>query len=74
MRRFSDETGSPWDATLGRESWGTFVILFTRATGGEVRKAVLAAETMLDAQQELEALAEQELRGRLATSQPWTGG
>lgn len=71
MRSVKDEQGSEWDVTVGRESWGTFVLLFSRATGGDVRRSVLAAEGMLEAQQELDSLAEDELRERLAAAQPW---
>lgn len=72
MRRFSDDAGQTWEATVGRESWGTFVILFTGPTGAGPRTALLSAESMLDAEQELEALSEHELRARLAASQPWS--
>jgi hypothetical protein len=71
MRRFADDGGQEWDAAIGRESWGTFVILFTRAAGGEVRKTMLGSENMLEAQRELDGLTDQEMRGRLALSQPW---
>jgi hypothetical protein len=71
MRRFVDPAGEAWDAAIGRESWGTFVILFSRGSGGEVRTVTLGAETMLDAQQELDSLDEEQLRERLAAAQPW---
>lgn len=71
MRIFQDEQGRTWDVTLGRESWGTLVLLFALREGSEVRKTVLASETALDAQGELDALTEEELRARLAASQPW---
>jgi len=71
MRRFTDDDGQPWDAAIGRESWGTFVILFTPVSGGGSRKTMLGADAMLDAQQELDALDENELRQRLIASQPW---
>jgi hypothetical protein len=71
MRSFSDEQGVRWDAVVGRESWGSFVLLFTPTEGGEPRKAPLVAETMLEAEQELESLAEADLHSRLAASDPW---
>lgn len=71
MRKFEDENDQTWEVTLGRESWGTFVLLFSRPEGGEVRKTVLASETIYDAQAELEALTIAELRERLAASQSW---
>jgi hypothetical protein len=72
MRRFSDDDGQQWEAAVGRESWGTFVILFTAAAGGPPRTSMLGAESMLEAQQELDALSEAELQVRLASSQPWS--
>lgn len=71
MRRFTDPDGNQWDAAIGRESWGTFVILFTPRSGGGIRKTTIAAETMLDAQQEMDGLADAELHQHLARSQPW---
>jgi hypothetical protein len=71
MRRFVDEKGTAWDAAIGRESWGTFVILFTPADGDPPRTAPLGSENMLEAQRELDGLSETELCARLATSQPW---
>ncbi|CAN5857057.1 hypothetical protein BH23GEM3_BH23GEM3_24800 [soil metagenome] len=71
MRSLKDEQGSAWDVTVGRESWGTFVLLFSRATGGDVRRSVMASENMLEAQQELDSLAADELRKRLAAAEPW---
>ncbi len=71
MRSFEDANGNIWDASLGRESWGTLVLLFARRQGDEVRKTVLASETTLEAQTELDALTEGELRERLTRSQPW---
>jgi hypothetical protein len=69
MRRFPDRAGRTWEAAIGRESWGTFVLLFTGEDGP--RKAVLGAETQLDAQRELDALSDGQLRERLEGSQPW---
>jgi hypothetical protein len=71
MRTFTDDEGTVWTAALGRESWGTFVVLFSPAAGGAARKAALAAEDALGAQRELEALSTEQLRARLAASEPW---
>jgi hypothetical protein len=69
MRRFLARDGSEWEAAVGRESWGTFVLLFTGPTGP--RKSLLASETQLEAQRELEEYSEDTLRERLARSEPW---
>ena len=71
MRSFTDDAGQRWDVTLGKESWGTLVVLFTPRGGGEARTSVLAAETMFDASAELDALTDDALRERLRDSRPW---
>jgi len=71
MRRFSAKDGALWDAVIGHESWGTFVVLFTPVGGGDTRKITLAEETALAAETELGAKSEDELRLLLAESSPW---
>ena len=70
MRRLTAE-GGDWDVIVGRESWGTFVLLFSPLPGGAVRKSVLAAETALAAQTELDAMSDDALRAALAAASPW---
>jgi len=72
MRAFSDDTGRRWQVMLGKESWGTLVLLFSPADGGEMRTSVLSAETMLAANAELDAMSDDDLRARLRESRPWT--
>ncbi len=72
MRGFADPEGRYWDATIGKESWGTLLILFVPRDGGVPRKSVLLVETTFDAERELEHMSEEELRRRLAEAQPWT--
>ena len=71
MRRFLADDGALWDAVIGHESWGTFVVLFTPVAGGDTRKITLAEETALAAETELGAKSEDELRLLLAESSPW---
>ena len=71
MRRFSASDGTKWDALLGHESWGTFVVLFTPVEGGPVRKSILAAETAMSAETELDSLGDDDLRALLTNSSPW---
>jgi hypothetical protein len=73
MRDFLDALGSRWDVTVGRESYGTFVLLFARRDAPEVRRLVLAPETVADAERELEALTDEEMQARLAQAEPWGG-
>ena len=71
MRGFVDDAGRAWQVVLGKESWGTLVLLFSPAGAGETRTSVLAAETMFAANAELDALTDQDLRDRLRDSRPW---
>jgi hypothetical protein len=72
MRHFDDDDGRRWQVVLGKESWGTLVLLFTPVAAGESRTSVLTAETMLAANAELDALTDDDLRARLRDSRPWT--
>lgn len=71
MRRFSANDGALWDAVIGHESWGTFVVLFTPVAGGDARKVTMAEETALSAETELDARSDDELRALLSQSSPW---
>ncbi|MEO8560573.1 MAG: hypothetical protein ABI601_00765 [bacterium] len=71
MRPFDDDEGRHWQVALGKESWGTLVLLFTPAGAGESRTSVLSAETMLAANAELDAMTDDDLRARLRDSRPW---
>lgn len=71
MRAFTDDAGARWEVVLGKESWGTLVLLFTPRAGGDARTSVLAAETMFAASAELDALTDDQLRERLRDSRPW---
>ena len=71
MRRFAAKNGALWDAVVGRESWGTFVVLFTPAAGGDARKVVLAEESALAAETELGEKTDEDLRTLLEQSNPW---
>jgi hypothetical protein len=72
MRSFVDDAGRRWQVMLGKESWGTLVLLFTRTDDVETRTSVLSAETMLAANAELDAMSDDDLRARLHDSKPWT--
>jgi hypothetical protein len=71
VRGFTDEAGRAWDVALGKESWGTLVLLFSPRGGGDARTSILAAETAFAANAELDALTDDELRERLRDSRPW---
>lgn len=71
MRRFTASDGALWDAVVGHESWGTFVVLFTPVAGGAARKSILAEETAIAAETELDAKSDDDLRALLDDSSPW---
>lgn len=71
MRVIEDGEGRSWDAIVGRGSWGSLVILFSLRGPNENRTFDLASETVRQAEQELAALTDDELRERLAGSKPW---
>lgn len=70
MRTFTDQAGRTWDVAVERESWGTFVLIFTERRGPEVRRSVLASRTVVEAHAELAGLDEAELLTRLAEADP----
>jgi len=72
MRPLLDDAGRRWQVVLGKESWGTLVLIFTPEGVGDSRTSVLDAETMLAASAELDAMTDDELRARLRDSRPWT--
>lgn len=72
MRSFTDAHGARWQVTVGKESWGTLVLLFAPLGPGDVRTTIMQADTPFAANIELAALSEDELRARLADSRPWT--
>jgi hypothetical protein len=72
MRAFVDEHGQRWQVVLGKESWGTLVLLFSPDAGGDARTSILSSETMRDASAELDAMTDDDLRARLRDSRPWT--
>ena len=71
MRRFTASDGALWDAVVGHESWGTFVVLFTPVAGGAARKSILDGETAIAAETELDAKSDDNLRALLDDSSPW---
>jgi hypothetical protein len=72
MREIMDAAGRQWDVVIGKESWGTLVVLFSPRVEGSPRKSTLRAETAFDAERVLAAMSEEELLSLLATSEPWS--
>lgn len=72
MRALVDDHGQRWQVVLGKESWGTLVLLFSPDAGGDARTSILSSETMRDASAELDAMTDDDLRARLRDSRAWT--
>jgi hypothetical protein len=72
MRRHTDADGLDWDVIVGRESFGALYALFVPGAGnpGEVRQALLSAESQTEAETELDALSAAELNDLLRVSEP----
>ena len=71
MRKFQDGAGRTWEVVVGRESWGAFVALFVPAgSGGEVRQAPLGARGRSEADDEVDALTDDELLDLFERSEP----
>lgn len=71
MRDFVDHRGKHWEAAIGKESYGTLVLLFSAAGSGEIRRLVLEAASRLEAEGELARLNTDDLRSRLRDAEPW---
>ena len=68
MRRFRDPSGRPWEAVVGRESWGAFFAIFVPTAGDAIRQTQLDAGSWSDAERELDELDEPGLHEMLARS------
>lgn len=71
MRTFHDESGRLWEVTVGRASYGTQVLIFSRRDSRDVRQTLMDANSPLDAQNEFNELGDEELRHRLMRSEEW---
>ncbi len=71
MRDITDDAGTRWTVTVGRESYGMQVLLFFPAGGVGVRKTPMMSDTRLDAARELADLGDDELREALERSTRW---
>lgn len=71
MRDFTDGTGREWQVVCGRESWGAiFAIFVPRGHDAEPRQTPMQATSYGAANEELDRLDDEELRGMLASSEP----
>jgi hypothetical protein len=71
MRTFCDETGRLWEVAVGRASYGTQLLIFSRRDGSEIRQVLMDANSPLDAENELNELGIEDLRRCLDQSEEW---
>ncbi len=71
MRTFNDDTGRLWEVAVGRASYGTQVLIFSRREGYEIRQVLMDANSPLDAENELSELGDDDLRRHLERSEEW---
>ena len=71
MRSFTSSQGESWQAAVLDASYGDMRVVFTTSVGGEIRQAVLDADSLHLAEQQLAQMDAPELRRLLDESVPW---
>jgi hypothetical protein len=71
MRVFADDDGAKWTAATVFGSYGEARLIFSRQEGDELRTLALAAENLREAERNLSALDEKELRTYLKEAEPY---
>lgn len=70
MRQITTDTGSVFDVTVSKASWGTLSLLFVPRDPGGPRSAVLPAETQMDAERALMEMSDGDLLAILQSATP----
>lgn len=72
MRNFDDLQGNSWSAALLSASYGSIMLIFSPLRGDDTRQLLMAsAESREQADAQLAAYDDAELRALLAQSKPW---
>lgn len=66
MRTITSEDGQLWDVAVQQASYGAHYLLFAARGSEEIRQALMAASTQIDAERELAELSDDDLIIRLA--------
>lgn len=77
MRTFTDSQGEVWQAALLAASYGNVALLFSPERGSGIRQQPMAADNLAQAEEQLAAMEDDELRRLLASAPAWdpaTGG
>ncbi len=70
MRSIDDSAGVTWDVAVGKESYGSMVLLFSRRGSREMRRVSIEANSRLEAERMLSAYDAQALRSKLDAAAP----
>ncbi|MFT0533532.1 hypothetical protein ACMHYJ_12000 [Castellaniella hirudinis] len=71
MRIFTDAQGRQWDAALLDASYGNILLIFSARQGQDIRQQLLGADNLAQAENQLAACTDDDLRARLDQAQPW---
>lgn len=70
MRNITSEDGRLWDVAVQQASYGAHYLLFAARGSDEIRQALMAASTHIEAEQELAAFSDADLLRRLSELPP----
>ena len=70
MRTFKGNDGRVWDVAVQQASYGAHYLLFAARGSDEIRQALMAASTHIDAERELAGLSDEDLKSRLSGLRP----
>lgn len=70
MRTITSEDGQLWDVAVQQASYGAHYLMFAARGSEEIRQALMAASTHIDAERELSELSDEDLVTRLAELAP----
>jgi len=70
VRTIEDKNGRVWDVAVTAASYGMHYLVFAARAQHDIRQTPMTASTLFDAERELAALTEEELRASLASAIP----
>lgn len=70
MRTITGKDGRTWDVAVQQASYGAHYLMFAARGSDEIRQALMAAATHIDAERELAAFSDDDLKTRLTELEP----
>jgi len=70
MRTITSGDGQLWDVAVQQASYGAHYLMFAARGSEEIRQALMAASTHIDAERELSDLSDEDLIHRLSELEP----